>query len=85
MRRILGCGVSLLVAGGLVACSGSSGSPVSPSTFPSGGSTTINGTAQTSVTVTPLFGEQRVNGNTLQVCVVGTDVCVNADGQAGSS
>ena len=80
MRRILGLGVSLLLAGGLVACSGSSGSPASPSSFPSGGSTTINGTAQTSAAATPLFGEQRVNGNTLQVCVVGTDACVNADG-----
>ena len=80
MRRILGLGVSLLLAGGLVACSGNSGSPASPSSVPSGGSTTINGTAQTSATATPLFGEQRVNNNTLQVCVVGTDACVNADG-----
>jgi hypothetical protein len=71
----------VLMAMGLVACN--SGSPASPSAFPSGGgATAIAGTAHTAGPATGLsFGSLSHDGSDgpLEVCVVDTDVCAVAD------
>ena len=94
MNRATILGVSLSVAIGLAACSGDSGSPTSPSASLSGGATTISGTAlaeggatassQRTSLSTRTFGGLD-NPNDLQVCVVGTDVCVGLASLARSS
>ena len=83
MHRMATLGLSLLVAGGVVACSGGSSSPVSPSARQSGG-TTISGTALTPGAVAPSLGRLATDGSeTLRVCVVGSGVCVDVDGAGG--
>ncbi len=92
MNRATFLGVSVSVAIGLAACSGDSGSPTSPSASLSAGATTISGTAlaesgatassQRTSLSTRTFGGLD-NPNDLQVCVVGTDVCVGV-GESGT-
>ena len=82
MHKTTSLGVSLLMAGGFLACSGSSNSPVSPSAFPSGGgATTITGTARPTSAAPLSFGSLATAGSdsTMEVCVVGADVCTVAD------
>ena len=93
MHRAMSIGVIVSMATGLVACSGDSGSPTSPSAFPSGGATTISGTAvpeggttvsgQRTGLSTPTFGALDSHPSGLRVCVVGADICVEV-GESGT-